>query len=271
MLDLESGVDFEEVAGPVGAAQELDGGDVREVGRGRDPHGRVVQPTALGGGEPGCRRLLDELLVTALDRAITFADRDDLSRLVAQDLDLDVARLLDLAFQVERPVAERGHRLRRSAAQGGRKIRSALDPSHPSSPTAGRGLDHQRVPDPIGLDEDRRQRVGAIDRHRVDRPGHRVDPDGPRQSSRTDLVAERVDRGRGRADEDEPGLRDGAGECRALGKEPVAGMDRVRAGGRSRIEDRLDATGSSRLAGGGPMRTASSARRTWRAPTSASL
>ena len=54
------------------------------------------------------------------------------------------------------------------------------------------------------------------------------------------LVAQGVDRGRGRPDEREPGVLDGARERRPLGEEAVAGMDRLAARGQRSVEHRVD-------------------------------
>ena len=85
------------------------------------------------------------------------------------------------------------------------------------------------------------ERVGPVDRDRLEGARHGLDPDRPREPARPELVAERLDdRGR-RADEHEPGLLDGPGERRALGEEPVAGMDRLGAGRPRGLDDRVDA------------------------------
>ena len=55
-----------------------------------------------------------------------------------------------------------------------------------------------------------------------------------------------------------------------LRQESVAGMDRVGADVARRVDDRSDRSGSSRAAGAGPMRTATSAARTCSARASAS-
>src|SRR5208282_3190363 len=59
-------------------------------------------------------RLFEQFLVAALYRALAFAQADHVTVLVTQDLELDVARVLDVAFQVKVAVAEgtRGFRLR---------------------------------------------------------------------------------------------------------------------------------------------------------------
>ena len=54
------------------------------------------------------RRLFDQLLVAPLNRALAFSQADDAAVLVAQHLELDVARVLDIAFQVKVAIAEGG-------------------------------------------------------------------------------------------------------------------------------------------------------------------
>ena len=54
----------------------------------------------------GRRRLLDDLLVAALDRAFALAQVDDVAVLVAEHLDLDVARVLDELLDEDAVVAE---------------------------------------------------------------------------------------------------------------------------------------------------------------------
>ena len=61
-----------------------------------------------------------------------------------------------------------------------------------------------------------------------------------------DLVAERLDRLGARADPDEPGADDGAGEVGVLGEEAVAGVHRVGAGAAGDREDLLDRRGRCR-------------------------
>src|SRR5262249_50627981 len=47
------------------------------------------------------RRLLDQLLVAALDRAVALAEVDDVAVAVGEDLDLDVARIGQVALEVD--------------------------------------------------------------------------------------------------------------------------------------------------------------------------
>src|SRR5205814_1912489 len=57
------------------------------------------------------RRLLDDLLVTALERALALAEDPDASVLVRQYLELDVPRLLDEPLHVDVRVLEAARRL----------------------------------------------------------------------------------------------------------------------------------------------------------------
>src|SRR5207244_8575787 len=97
--------------------------------------------------ERGRRRLLEHLLVAALDRAVALAEHDDLAVRVAEELHLDVARPLDVPLAEDRPVAERGLGL----AAGGRErlLELARLPhdAHPASAAAGCGLDEEREAD----------------------------------------------------------------------------------------------------------------------------
>ena len=240
VLDLEPGVDLEEPGRAVRPAEELGGGRVLETGGGRDPDRAVVQIAPLVGRQAGRRRLLDQLLVAALERAVPLPDRDDAARCVAQQLDLDVAGRPDDALQVDRAVAERGQRLGRSGGQRGGQVRRGRDPSHAAAATAGRGLDQDREADPLGLGDDPVHRVGSVDGRGLEGSRDRVDPDGPRDAPGMELVAERVDHRRRRTDEDEPGILDGPREGGPLGQEAVARVDRLGPGRQCRLDDRVD-------------------------------
>ncbi len=240
VLDLEPGVDLEEVEGTVRGAQELRGRGVAQPGGRGDADRQVVEVAPLVGGQTGRRRLLDQFLVAPLERTIALADGHDPAGRVAQQLDLDVARRPDLALEEDRAVAEGGRRLGRPGGQRGRQFGRRRHPAHPASATAGRRLDQQREADPLRLREDRRQGVGSVDRDRIDRPRDALDADGSGEPARLDLVAQCLDDGRRWSDEDEARLLDGTGERRPLGQEPVARMDRLGPGRPGRLDDRVD-------------------------------
>ena len=212
MLDLQSGVDFEEPRRAVRCPQELRRGGVLETGRGRDPDRAVVQIAPFVRRQARRRRLLDELLVAPLERTVPLADGDDVARRVTEQLHLDVPGRPDDALQVDRTVAECGERLGRSGGQRGRQIGRRRDKAHAAAAATGRGLDHHREPDPPSLGDDAVDGIGPFDRRGLERPGDRVHPDRPRHASGVELVAERIDRGCGRTDEDQTGILDGPRE-----------------------------------------------------------
>ncbi len=111
VLDLQPRVQLDEGERAVRPEQELERAGVAVAD---------VPARALGGGlhllaqlgvERRRRRLLDQLLVAALDRAFALAAGEDVAVVVAEHLDLDVARRRDDLLDVERAVAERGLRL----------------------------------------------------------------------------------------------------------------------------------------------------------------
>src|SRR5574343_94909 len=66
----------------------------------------LADALALFGGNARCRRFFDDLLVTALHRAIALAQVHGVAVLVCQDLDFDMARLLQEFFHVHGGVAK---------------------------------------------------------------------------------------------------------------------------------------------------------------------
>ena len=118
MLHLEPGVHLQEVERAVRRAQELGRGGVPEAGGVRDPDRHGIELAAFVNGQARRGRLLHELLVATLDRAVTLPDRDDRAAGVAQQLDLDMPGGDDLALQVDRAIAEGRGRLLRAGRQG---------------------------------------------------------------------------------------------------------------------------------------------------------
>ena len=90
MLHLEAGVHLEEHECPVRGDQELGRAGVHVVrGRGHLHRGGPEGP-AERGVDGRSWRLLDELLMPALDRAVALAEPHDLTEGVGDDLDLDM-------------------------------------------------------------------------------------------------------------------------------------------------------------------------------------
>ena len=114
VLDLQPRVHLEEVearlvAGPL--EQELDRAGVDVAGGARGGHGGLAHARPHRRRQRRGRRLLDDLLVPPLDRALPLEQVDAAAVRVGEDLDLDVAGTLDPPLHVERAVAERARGL----------------------------------------------------------------------------------------------------------------------------------------------------------------
>ena len=93
------------------------------------------------------RRLFDQLLVAALNRALAFPQADDVAVLVGQYLEFDVARVLDILLQVKIAIAECGRSLRlRLPIKRGQLIFIAHN-AHAPPAAAGRRLEDDRETD----------------------------------------------------------------------------------------------------------------------------
>ena len=148
VLDLHARVHLEEVVGAVGVEQSLDGPG-RAVADGAcgvdrdraDPSSELVVDRRR-------RRLLDELLMASLDRAVALAEVDDVPVRVGQDLHLDVSRIVEVALDVDGGVGEVRLALpSRSLERPLDLVLRARDPQSLSA-AAGRRLDGDRVARP---------------------------------------------------------------------------------------------------------------------------
>ena len=185
--------------------------------------GFAPEPFAQLGRDDRRRRLLEHLLVAALERALAFAEREHGAVRVADHLHLDVPRARQEALDEHAVVAEAGRRL--ALRRGDRLIEpfGRLHDAHPASPAARGGLDQQRV----GVRTARRLDAQRL-HHRHARVRGRL--------LRAHLVAHQLDRLRRRPDEHDARLRARPRQRRVLGQEPVARVQRVR----GRADDRLD-------------------------------
>ena len=265
VLDLDARVHLEEEVLAVRGQQPLDrpGRPVVDGARGVDRE--RADPRAQLRADCGRGRLLDELLVPPLDRAVALAEMDDVAVRVREDLHLDVARVVEVALDVHRGVGE--VRL----AFPPRRLEGALDlvrrarDAEPLPASAGGRLDRDRVADLLGGSEDVGGARRGSRRSRHDRHARRA-----HALARGDLGAHRLDRVRRRPDPDEPCGLDLPRERGVLREEAVArdgSPPRPLAGRRrrSRSPRRYDS-----LAGPGPSRYASSAIATCSAARSAS-
>ena len=99
MLDLQPRVHLEEVEARANrrspSTQELHRAGVAIAGRARDRHRGLAHPLPQRRRDRRRRALLDHLLMAPLNRALALEQVDDVAVMIAEDLELDVARLFD--------------------------------------------------------------------------------------------------------------------------------------------------------------------------------
>ena len=235
MLDLEPGVDLEEVElGAVTGAvhQELHGAGVVIAGGLGERHGGRAHalPQRRGDGRRG--RLLEHFLMAPLDRALALEQVHDGPVSIAKDLELDVTRASDQPFDVERAVAEGGLGFAPGLGDCRRQTGGVVHRFHADAAAPlGRLQQHGKADAAHGLHDGGLTLVGGDRaRHHRHTGGFREPPGGGLRPQ----LGHRVGR---RADEGHASRGTGGGELRILGQEPVAGMNRVGTGGACGIED----------------------------------
>ena len=264
MLDLQARVHLQEEERAVLAGDELHrAGAVVAHGLGQRD-GLLAHGLARLLVEQRRGRLLDHLLVAALDGAFALAQVDHVPVLVAQHLDLDVARVDDELLDEHAIVAEARLGLRAGRPEPLLGLLGVEGDAHALAAAAGRGLDHDGIAD-LGGDLD--GVLGIRDLAQV--AGHGRDLGLGRRLLALDLVAHGGNRARVGADEDDAGLLERDRERLALGQEAVARMHGLGARGAAGLDDLVDQQVDC-AAGGGPMATASSAISTCRPSRSAS-
>src|SRR5205807_2663210 len=148
----------------------------------------------------------------------------DVSVVVAEDLDLQVARTDQVLLQEEVAAPERGG----GFLGGGGELLAQLPlverHAHPAPAAAERRLEDGRI-----TDARRRGRRRLHVRQRVRRAGNHGDAQGGGGAARLHLVAHLLQQVRGRANEDQAGVRARLRERGVLGEEAVARVDRLRA------------------------------------------
>ena len=93
------------------------------------------------------RRLLDELLMPALDRAVALAEVDDVPVRVGEHLHLDVPRILEIALDEDRGVGEVRLALAPRGLERPLELVLGLDDLEPLATSTRRRLDRQRIAD----------------------------------------------------------------------------------------------------------------------------
>ncbi len=158
----------------------------------------------------------------ALDRALALEQMHHVAVVVADHLKLDVARLLDVLFQVDVRYAESRARLAAGRIVLSAELLVVTGDAHAPSAAPRRRLDQHGVAD-LGGDF-----AGLLDLgHHARASRHRGHAGLDHRAARLGLVAHATDHVGRRPDEGQAALAADLGEMRRLGQEPVARMDRL--------------------------------------------
>ena len=200
VLDLDPGVHLEEEV-LLADLHALDRAGAAVADRRGRVGGDLADPLAHLGVDVRAGRLLDHLLVAALDRAVALAEVDHVALRVGEHLDLDVARVLEVALDVDAVVGEELLAFAGGALEGLLEVVRRHRDAEALAAAAARRLAGDRIAGLLGLLLAPPRRPGRLGRAGDDRhPGLGHDLARPR------LRAHRLDRLRRRADEDDPRL-----------------------------------------------------------------
>ena len=209
------------------STQELAGAGVVVAGRLDQPHGRLADVVADLWRQVRRGRFLDQLLMAALQRAIALPQMDDVAVPVAEDLHFDVARLLDVLFEVDAAVLEGLLGFLLGGVEAGLQADVVAGHAHAAAAAAGRRLDQHR--------DSRSRRASCSGLGLVGRSARRCRARRARSASLGQLaglvlVAQPAHRLVRRADELDVAVAAHLGEVGVFRQEAVAGMDRLHVG-----------------------------------------
>src|SRR5262245_14466307 len=230
MLDLQSRIHLHEPerispepARAIGDELDRAGADVADRLGGFDR--RATHGDSDFGSHAGRRRLLDYLLVPALQRAVALEEMDHVAVAIGEHLDFDVARRGDVLLDQDAAVAECRLRLAHCGLERRLECRLIIDAPHAPAAAARHGLDQHRVADLLRLlgQEFRLLPLAVIAGY--DRHSRALHP-----LLGFAFQAHGTDRIRRRSDERDCGICTGLRELGILRQKTVAGMDALRAG-----------------------------------------
>ncbi len=158
MLDLDACVHLQEVVRPVRSEQPFDRPGRAVANRARGLDGDRSDSVAELGVDGRRRRLLDELLVPPLDRAVALAEMDDSAVVVGEDLNLDVPRIVEIPLHVHGRVRKVRLTFATSRLERPLDLLRCVRDLEPLAATASRSLDRDRISDLAGDSEDGVQR-----------------------------------------------------------------------------------------------------------------
>src|SRR5262249_16905440 len=128
----------------VGVDEKLDGAGIVVAYGAANRDGGVANLLPDGQGQIGRRSDFDDLLMTALDRAIALPQVGEIAVTIAEKLDLGVAGAGDELLDEDLVAAKRVERLAARGLEGVGEILGLLDDAHSASAAAVGGLEDDR-------------------------------------------------------------------------------------------------------------------------------
>ena len=198
MFHLHPGVHLHEVHLALGE-QELHGAGVFVTHGLGCAHRQVADVGALFRGQLRARGDFDELLVTALDRAIALEQMHHVAKAVTEDLRFDVLGVDDAFFQEHFRRTEGLGGFGDHAGEGLFEFFTAVATTNAATAATGGGLEHHRVTDAVAFGEG----FGDVGDVAFGAGGHR-NASLDHAATRFGLVAHAADHFSSRADEFDP-------------------------------------------------------------------
>src|SRR5438552_1454652 len=145
MLYLQPRIHLQEIKFAGLIEKEFAGSGVYMAGRPRRAHRRLAHLSPEVGRNRNARSLFDHLLMTALNRTLPLAERENGAMRVSEHLNLDVPRPFDEFLEIHRIVSERAFRFSPSRVERARKIFWCRDNPHPLAAASRRRLEQHWV------------------------------------------------------------------------------------------------------------------------------
>src|SRR5436190_2552891 len=232
MLDLQAGIHLNEIEFDI-LVKEFDGADALIAELLHRPRDAPANRFALRRIEGGGMRFIPHILMAPLQGAVAFAEMDRIALAIAEDLDFDMARPLEIFFEIDITIAERRLRFCLRRLDRILKVGFGMRDLHASPTAAGRRLDQHRIADISGGAAGLADVVDTAFRSGNDRYAEFLGG-----SLGFDLIAHDADMGRGGADELDFVLFEDLGEAGIFGEEAIARMHRFGAGDLAGRHDR---------------------------------
>src|SRR5207249_3441881 len=239
VLDLNALVDFEEVKVTVVVHDEFDGagvGVMRHFGNANSGFAHFFAQVFEFVFDEWGRRFFDNLLVAPLNRAVAFAQMDDIAAIVGEDLKLDVVGFFDEFLDVNAGVAERFFRFVAGGVVAFDQRDVVMSGAHPAPAAAGNRFDHHRITDPFGG----RNRFLFVFHHPFG-AGRRGDTCFLRQYAADRFVLKRIHGAGAGADEANVAVLADIGEVGVFRQKPVTTVNGIDVGDFRGADDAVDA------------------------------